>query len=184
MQKDIFTQEQEQMIREAFDADDAELGINKLNSARALESIFKRVEQSSSEISKNKVLEKSFGWKTLSASVVSAFSLGAIVANFVMIPSMTVGTRSIFSEPPSEPISATHDQFKVLNLHGADKHLFIKEILSAASRSDLLVKVQQRDERILLNVGDFRPMSKNQEKVRELLQLGSSFRGQLEVEIR
>jgi hypothetical protein len=184
MPNEIFTQEQEQMIREAFEADDAELGINKLNQVRALESVFKRVDQSSSEISKNKVLEKSFGWKALSASVVSAFSLGAIVANFVMIPSMTIGTRSVFSESPSEPIFAAHDQFKVLNLHGADKHLFVKEVLSAASRSDLLVKVQQRDERLLLSVGDFRPMSKNQEKVRELLQLESSFRGQIEVEIR
>ena len=57
-------------------------------------------------------------------------------------------------------------------------------MLSAATQSDLLVTVQQREERLLLKVEDFRPLSKEQEKVRELLQLGSSFSGKLEVEIR
>lgn len=184
MQKQIFTPVQEQMIREAFDADDAELGIDKLNEARALESIFNRVDQNSTDVFENKVLGKTFGWKSLSAYIASAFSLGAIVANVVMVPTAAVSTRGVFSESPSEPVFAFHDRFRVINLQGADKHLFVKEVLSAASQSDLLVKVLQRDGRLILIVGDFRPLSKSQEKVRELFQLGNSYSGQLEVEIK
>jgi hypothetical protein len=105
MQKEIFTQEQEQMIREAFDADDAELGIDKLNQARALESVFNRGNQKLTE--EVKVVEKKlnnlsnakksnfYNWKTFTGSVLAAFSLGAVIANLTVTPVIIGGTRSI-----------------------------------------------------------------------------------------
>jgi hypothetical protein len=105
MQKDIFTQEQEQMIREAFDADDAELGIDKLNQVRALESVFNRGGQKLTE--EIKVVEKKinnlsnakksdfYNWKTFTGSVLAAFSLGAVIANLTVTPVIIGGTRSI-----------------------------------------------------------------------------------------
>lgn len=45
MQKEVFSPEEERQIRAAFDADDADLGINNLDSAHALESVFNRVDQ-------------------------------------------------------------------------------------------------------------------------------------------
>ena len=105
MQKEIFTQEHEQMIREAFDADDAELGIDKLYQARALESVFNRGNQKLTE--EVKVVEKKlnnlsnakksnfYNWKTFTGSVLAAFSLGAVIANLTVTPVIIGGTRSI-----------------------------------------------------------------------------------------
>jgi hypothetical protein len=45
MQKDIFSRDEESQIRKAFDSGDAHLGLNNLDSVRALESVFDRVEK-------------------------------------------------------------------------------------------------------------------------------------------
>jgi hypothetical protein len=206
MEKTVFTEEQELQILRIFDEMDKDLGIDKLDDDAGLKSIFQKFPETgsrantsqgegrnidlssqkkfSSDRLKQGRLERSFGWKTISASIVSAFSLGAIVANFALVPTVSVSTRSIVQESPGAPALSAHDQFKILDLRGADRHSFVKELLVAASQSDLLVTVQQREERLLLKVGDFRPLSKEQERVRGLLQLGSSFSGQLEVELR
>jgi hypothetical protein len=206
MEKSPFNREQELQILRAFDEMDKDLGIDKLDDEADLQSIFQKFQETESKTpalqseglntrrsTQKKIvseapgrgaLERSFGWKSISASIVSAFSLGAIVANFALVPTVAVSTRSVVQEPSGANALIAHDQFKILDLRGANRHLFVQEVLSAATQSDLLVTVQQREERLLLKVGDFRPLSKEQEKVRELLQLGSSFSGKLEVEIR
>jgi hypothetical protein len=206
MEKSPFNREQELQILKAFDEMDKDLGIDKLDDEAGLQSIFQKFQETdsktqalrseglstlrstqkkiASEVPRRGAPERSFGWKSISASIVSAFSLGAIVANFALVPTVAVSTRSVVEDPSTAGVLMAHDQFKILDLGGVNRHLFVKEVLGAASQSDLLVTVQQRDERLILKVGDFRPLSKEQEKVRELFQLGSSFSGQLEVEIR
>lgn len=206
MEKSPFTREQELQILKALEEMDKDLGLDKLDDEVGLQRIFQKFQETdsntqalrgeglntlrstqkkiASEVQRRGALERSFGWKSISASVVSAFSLGAIVANFALVPTVAVSTRSVVQEPSAANALMAHDQFKIIDLGGANRHLFVKEVLGAATQSDLLVTVQQRDERLLLKLGDFRPLSKEQDKVRELLQLGNSFSGQLEVEIK
>jgi len=206
MEKNLFTKQQELQILKAFDDIDKDLGIDKLDDEAGLKRIFQKFpetgsrtrapkgeaqntglsskDENSNEASRRALLERSFGWKSISASIVSAFSLGVIVANFALVPTVAISTRGINTETPGGPVLKDQDQFKVINLDGIDRHVLVNQVLISAYQSDLLVTIQQRNERLILRVGDFRPLSKNQEKVRELLQLGNSFSGHIEVEIK
>jgi hypothetical protein len=94
---DIFTVDEQKYLKSYFQKKDATLGVSH-SASTALQKSF--------EGKLHKLIYKKrgnrFNWKLYSASVIAAFSFGAIIAKLTIVPTLMVTTRSI-EAPQASP---------------------------------------------------------------------------------
>jgi len=86
----IFTEKEERYLKGYFRKKDAVLGVSENTSAALRASFAAKLDA----LAQGKQ-RKAPSWKLFTASLLSAFSLGAVVANLAIAPTVLVGTRSI-----------------------------------------------------------------------------------------
>jgi len=102
----IFTEKEERYLKGYFRKKDAVLGVSENTSATLRASFATKLD----ELAQGKQ-RKAPSWKLFIASLFSAFSLGAVVANLAIAPTVLVGTRSIDGVSSKMGDASTRQEF-------------------------------------------------------------------------
>jgi hypothetical protein len=159
-QDDIFSKEQEEVIKRSFENFEQKLGISK-ETPEYLKKSFERKLVALSEPNKS----FSVRWKGFVASVVTAFSIGLLISSFLMVPA-TVATRGVGDGEGQDQTTSSQEYVSLRVLKPKE---FAFEVIFAALEADMEVEVTQAGGKYGLYIKPFRPNDKNQEKVRFLL---------------
>ncbi len=154
----VFTGEQERLIKNSFDHLEKNLGIT----AETPDYLKRSFERKLAGLS---VPKKSFfsNWKGFAASMVAALSVGILISRFVMMPA-TVATRGVGDDGT---IDQSTSIAVVINTQNPKEFVF--ELISASLDANLEVEVIQAGGKYGLHIKPFRPNDKDQEKIRTML---------------
>lgn len=166
--ENVFTGEQEKLIKKSFDDLEQKLGI----SSETPEYLKQSFERKLAAIPNPK---RSFlkNWGGFSASMVAAFSIGILISRFAMMPA-TVSTRSIGSEGINNQ-TYTGQEYVSKTVENPKEFAF--QIISAALEANMEVEIIQAGGKYGLYIKSFRPQDKSQEKVRDLLGVNPNISG-------
>lgn len=161
-QDDLFSKEQEEIIKRSIEKFEKNLGITKETPEYLKQSFGRKLAALSQP-------KKSFAvrWKGFAASMVAAFSVGILISRFIMMPA-TVTTRGVGDENVMSQTSSAQEN---IYLQVPNPKEFVFEVISAALDADMEVEATQAGGKYGLYIKRFKANAKDQEKVKSLLGL-------------
>ena len=173
--QDFFENNEEKYLKQYFSKLDESLGVKEELPAR-LESSFNNKLISLESQKESKILN----WKSFSASVASAFSIGLLLARFLFMPS-EVATRGVGN---TQSDSYENNEAKVIILMHPEPEKFAINAISEAYDTDLEITTFKIDGKVQISIKPLRAFSKEQSKVRNLLDIKEDVSGEVTVIIK
>jgi len=159
-QDDLFSKEQEEVIKRSIQNYEKKLGITK-ETPEYLKQSFERKLTALSQPKKTFAVK----WRGFAASMVTAFSVGILISRFLMMPA-TVTTRGVGDDSAASQASSAQEY---VSLQVPNPKEFAFEVISAALEADMEVEATQAGGRYGLYIKPFKANAKDQEKVKSLL---------------
>lgn len=171
----IFSEEEENLIKNAFTQLDIKLGICDKTPEYLKKSFARKLE-------KVVVTKKSFSikWKGYFASIVTAFSLGSLISYFLIMPVMV--TRSInkndndnaaINESIRAPVTRS------INVENPEEYSF--KVISMVLKLDLEITIQRIADKTVMYIWPFKVNDQNQEELKYFLGLSPNIAGRVTI---
>jgi hypothetical protein len=169
--QELFNAKEEKYLKEYFQKLDKSLGIESETPQR-LQASFNQKLDVLAKPRRSRVLN----WKSFSASVAAAFSIGVIFARFLIIP----------AEVATKGIGETHTDNYITNeatimLVVTEPEKLVINAIEAALSTDLEVTAFKAGDKIQIALKPLRPYSKEQSKVKNLLNIKEDTSGEATV---
>jgi hypothetical protein len=172
--QELFNETEEKYLKQYFQKLDKSLGVESETPLR-LQASFNQKLDAIANPRRSSVLN----WKTFSASVAGAFSIGAILARFLLMPA-EVATRGV-GEAGGD--NHTNNGALIVVVASEPEKLVIHAI-EAAFSTDLEVTTFKAGDKIQITLKPLRPYSKEQRKVKNLLNIKEDTSGEATVIVR
>ncbi len=162
MQEEIFSIEQDIVIKRSFNNLENKLGI----SSETPSYLKKSFEQKLNNLEQRKSFF-SVRWKGFTVSILTAFSVGLLISRFLMTPTAVL-TRSLGDESQANHSSSIH---KYVSKQVFNPKEFTFKVIEVALDAEMEVEVTNAGDKFGLYIKPFKPNDKNQEKIRFMLDL-------------
>jgi len=172
--QDLFDEKEEKYLKHYFHKLDKSLGVEPETSAR-LEASFNS--KLVNLVNQNNTKSKSLNWKSYSASVAGAFSIGVILARFLLMPA-ELATKGVGN---ASPVIIGNNGAQVISVINLDPEKLAIDAISAAYKTDLEITTFKIGDKIQITLKPLRPYSKEQSKVKSILEIKEDLSGEATV---
>jgi len=172
--QELFNETEEKYLKQYFQKLDKSLGIESETPQRLQASFNQKL-----HILENPKKASALNWKSFSASLAGAFSIGVILARFVLMPA-EVATKGV-GEVSTD--NYTNHGAPIVVVASEPEKLVINAI-EAAFNTDLEVTAFKAGDKIQITLKPLRPYSKEQSKVKSLLNIKEDAGGEATVIVK
>jgi hypothetical protein len=172
--KELFNDQEEIFLKKYFHKLDQSLGVERETPPR-LQIVFnQKLDKLINPMQSNRL-----NWKSLSLSLAGAFSVGVILARFVLLPT-EVATRSVGQINSNSYI----DKNPPIVVIAAEPDKLVISAIEASFNTDLEVTTFKAGNKIQVIVKPLRPYSKEQKKIKDILNLKEDLSGEVTVIVK
>lgn len=173
--QELFNEQEEKYLKRYFQKLDRSLGVDPETPVR-LQIAFNQKLGDLDNPKKSKVLS----WKVFGASLAGAFSIGALLARFLLMP-VEVATKGIGGDDVNSYRSSNNPPIVVIT---SEPEKLVMDAIQAAFNTDLEVTTIKAGDSIQLTLKPLRPHSKEQLKVKSLLKINENLSGEATVIVK
>ena len=172
--KELFNEQEEKYLKHYYQMLDKSLGIESETPQRLQASFNKKLDALA-----NPKRSSALNWKSFSASVAGAFSVGVILAQFLLIPAQvtTKGAGEVSVD------NYINNGAPIIVVTSEPEKLVLNAI-EATFNTDLEVTTFKAGNKIQITLKPLRPYSKEQSKVKNLLNIKEDASGEATVIVR
>jgi len=172
--QELFDQREEKYLKQYFQKIDESLGVESETPERLQVSFNKKLEMIA-----NPKRSSLLNWKSFSASVAGAFSIGIILTRFLLMPA-EIATKGVGA--------VSTDNYNNKNvpivLVASEPEKLVINAIEASFNTDLEVTTFKLGDKIQITLKPLRPYSKEQRKVKNLLNIKEDASGEAIVIVR
>lgn len=170
----LFNETEEKYLKQYFQKLDKSLGVESETPLRLQASFNQKLDAIA-----NPRRTSMLNWKSFSASVAGAFSIGVILARFLLMPA-EVATKG-FGDVSSD--NYTNNGAPIV-LVAAEPEKLVMNAIEATFNTDLEVTTFKAGDKIQITLKPLRPYSKEQRKVKNLLNIKEDASGEATVIVK